>query len=177
MDKKSAKFFSLYTSIQGRLHSIILVIVHNQTVADDLLQETAATLWEKFDQFQEGTNFSAWAIRIAKNKCFEYLRRNEKTKKLFRNDFYSQVVDLAVDSTQDFPTRLKALDHCCEKLDARLRTLLKLRFAENVSIKDLSVRFGQPVSTLYNHIAQALEWLRFCIKKSLSAQTMHQRYE
>lgn len=172
MDRKSAKFFRLYTSIQGRLHAIILVIVHNQSVADDLLQETAATLWEKFDQFEEGTNFSAWAIRIAKNKCFEYLRRNEKTKKLFRNEFYSRVADLAVDATQDLSTHLKALDICCEKLDAGRRSLLKLRYSENVPIKDLAVQFGQPVSTLYNHIAQALDWLRFCIKKTLSAQAI-----
>ena len=170
MDRKSAKFFSLYTGIQNRLHSIILVIVHNQSAADDLLQETAATLWEKFDQFKEGTNFSAWAIQIAKNKCFEYLRRNKKTKQLFRNDFYSQAADLAVESTQDLSTRLKALDLCCEKLDARRRALLKLHYSENVSVKELSVQFGQPVSTLYNHIAQTLDWLRFCIKKTLSAQ-------
>lgn len=170
MDKKSANFFRLYTSIQNRLHSIILVIVHNQVVAEDLLQETAATLWEKFDQFEEGTNFSAWAIRIAKNKCFEYLRRNEKTKKLFRNEFYTQAADWAVEATQDLSAHLKALDSCCEKLDAKRRSLLKLRYAENVSIKDLAVQFGQPVSTLYNHIAQALDWLRFCMKKTLSSQ-------
>ncbi|HOQ05937.1 MAG TPA: sigma-70 family RNA polymerase sigma factor [Anaerohalosphaeraceae bacterium] len=172
MDKKSAKFFRLYTSIQNRLHSIILVIVHNPSAADDLLQETAATLWEKFDQFEEGTNFAAWAIRIAKNKCFEYLRRNEKTKKLFRNEFYKQAADLAVETSEELSTRLKALDICCEKLDTRRRSLLKLHFSDNIPVKELSVQFGQPVSTLYNHIAQALDWLRFCIKKTLSAQPM-----
>lgn len=174
MDKKSTKFFSLYTNIQGRLYSIIMVIVHNQAVADDLLQETAATLWEKFDQFQEGTNFSAWAIRIAKNKCFEYLRENEKTKKLFKTEFYNQAAEIAVDSTQDFSKRVKALDDCCEKLNATQRTLLKLRYSDNVSIKEISIQYGQPISTLYQRIAQVLEWLRCCITKTISTQTLQE---
>jgi RNA polymerase sigma-70 factor (ECF subfamily) len=160
--------------MQGRLHSIIMLIVHNQTVADDLLQETAAILWEKFDQFQEGTNFPAWAIRIAKNKCFEYLRENEKTKKLLNSEFYNKVAEMAEDSTHDFSNRVKALDRCCDKLDAKQQTLLRLRYSENISIKDLSVRFGQPVSTLYQHIAQVLDWLRNCITKSLSAQSIQE---
>lgn len=174
MDKKSTKFFSLYTNIQGRLHSVIIAIVHNQTVADDLLQETAATMWEKFDKFQEGTNFSAWAIRIAKNKCFEYLRMNKETKKLFHDEFYHKIAEIAENTSNDFPRRLKALDNCCEKLDINQRTLLKLRYTDNVPIKDLSIRFGQPISTLYKRIADVLDLLRRCITKSLSSQVIQE---
>ena len=68
-----------------------MIMVHNQSAAEDLLQETVTIMWEKFDQFEEGTNFAAWAIAIARNKSLEYLKENHKTKKLFTDATYEKL--------------------------------------------------------------------------------------
>ena len=170
MDNKSSEFFSLYPSIQGRLYAYIMVMVHDSTVADDLLQETAATMWEKFDQFQEGTNFSAWAFCIAKNKIFEYFRNNQKTKKLFRGDFYERLSHLAEDSPNDYLARIDALDGCLKKLGKSDQKLISLRYKNNISIKELSMKVGKSVSTLYLHISKVLSLLHVCISTTLASQ-------
>jgi hypothetical protein len=34
--------------------------------ADDIFQETAATIWEKFSEYEQGTDFKNWALTIAR---------------------------------------------------------------------------------------------------------------
>lgn len=170
MDNKSTKFFGLYNSIHGRLLSYIMTMVHNQTASEDLLQETAAIMWENFDQFQEGTNFAAWAIAIARNKTLEYLRENQKTKKLFQSEFYEKLSYVAEESADDHSVRIKALDNCIKKLSDNNHKLISLRYKHNVPIKNISLKTGRPISTLYLHISQILGLLRICISKFLAEQ-------
>ena len=61
-------FLQLLTANQSRIMGFILAMVPNRSVADDILQETTLLMWEKFKNFQDGTNFTAWGISIAKNK-------------------------------------------------------------------------------------------------------------
>ena len=170
MDNKSTIFFGLYNSIHGRLLSYIMMMIHNQAASEDLLQETAAIMWENFDQFQEGTNFAAWAISIARNKTLEYLRENQKTKKLFKNEFYEKLSHIAEDSADDHSVRVKALDNCIRKLSDNNHKLISLRYKHNVPIKDIALETGKPISTLYLHISQILGLLRICISKFLAEQ-------
>ncbi len=170
MDNKSTKFFQLYASVHGRLLSYIMMMVHNQAASEDLLQETAAIMWEKFEQFQEGTNFSAWAFSIARNKAFEYLRDNQKTKKLFRSEFYERLAHVAEESTNDCSLRIKALDVCLKKLNGNDQKLVDLRYRSNVPIKDISLKTGKPISTLYRHFSKIMGLLRICISRSLAEQ-------
>ncbi len=170
MHNKDLNFFGLYNSIHGRLYSYIMMMVHNRTVSEDLLQETAAIMWEKFDEFQEGTNFSAWAFTIARNKIFEYLRDNQKTKKLFKNEFYDTLSHIAEDSSNDYLSRINALDDCLKKLDRSDQKLIRLRYKNNVSIKELSLKTGKSISALYLHVSRIMGLLRICISTTLACE-------
>ena len=75
-NSRNREFFKLYGQCQNHVFSILYMLVHNEADAEDLLQDTAATLLEKFDQYEEGTNFRAWAVTIAKNKALNVLRKN-----------------------------------------------------------------------------------------------------
>lgn len=172
VDSKSSKFFGLYNSIHGSLMSYIMMMVHNQTAAEDLLQETATIMWEQFDHFQEGTNFTAWAMTIARNKTLEYLRDNRRTKKLLHHEFYTKLSHVAEHSAQDYSLRVNALDDCLKKMDAKDKKLIILRYQDNISVKDISLKIGRPASTLYFRISHIINLLNLCISRSLSKQEL-----
>ena len=46
--------------------------------ADDLLQETNLIPWREFDSFEFGTNFTAWAYRIAENQVRAARKRQQR---------------------------------------------------------------------------------------------------
>ena len=66
------EFVSLITANQRRIYAYILTLVPNFNDADDVMQETTATMWERKKDFQPGTDFVAWGARIAYFKILEY---------------------------------------------------------------------------------------------------------
>jgi RNA polymerase sigma-70 factor (ECF subfamily) len=160
----------LYTTVQGRVFAFLMMMLHNRGAAEDVLQETAATMWEKFDHFQEGENFAAWAIAIARNKAFEYLRSNKKMKMLFSEDCYQQLYEAASDSSADFQARLSALDHCIGTLEDEQRHLLQLRYQNNVPVKEISQMVGSSSRFVYKKLVSIFELMRVCIQRRLSQE-------
>ncbi|MBI9017508.1 MAG: RNA polymerase subunit sigma-70, partial [Phycisphaerae bacterium] len=55
----------LFLDHQKKIYSFILMMSPNWCDADELMQETSAVMWQRFDTFEVGTNFVAWGIKIA----------------------------------------------------------------------------------------------------------------
>ena len=106
-----------------------MTVLHNTTDAEEVLQETAAVLWEKFDQYQEGTNFGAWAISIGRNKALQFLEKNRRTRQFFDKDFYDRVADYATKSTHNVDDRIHALNNCLAGISENGQKLLTMRKA------------------------------------------------
>ena len=64
----SNEFVSLLTASQRRLYAFICTLVIDRTDADEVLQETNLALWEQAERFEAGTDFVAWACRVAHYK-------------------------------------------------------------------------------------------------------------
>lgn len=59
--------------------------------ADDVLQDTYLTTFQKFDTLADKSHFKAWIISIARNKCNDYYRRKAKS------------VDVSIDELTEQP--------------------------------------------------------------------------
>lgn len=167
---KSHRFFKLYNSVHARLYSFLLIVVHNHDDAEELLQETASILWEQFDRFEEGTNFGAWAVAVARNKALEFLRKNKKTREVFNESFYDQVSLYAQESSRDVSERAQALEICLGKLGHKDRDLLIMRYRKDISTKRISQMTGRSVNGLYQSFARIIGRLRRCITQQISVQ-------
>ena len=68
MNRKSAdnmEFVRLLTGQQRQLYLYIIALLPNPTDVDDVLQATNMVLWSKADEFEPGSDFGAWARRVA----------------------------------------------------------------------------------------------------------------
>ncbi len=169
---KNSRFFKLYNSVNTRIYSFLLIIVHNHDDAEELLQETATIMWEQFDQYQEGTHFGAWAIAIARNKAMEFLRKNKKTRMVFDESFYAQISKHAEPCSGDVAERSEALRICLEKLQDSDKKLLFMRYRKDVSVKRISQLTGRSLNGLYQSFARILLVLRHCITRQLARQEL-----
>ena len=67
-DNESSRFghfIRCMSQNQKQIHAYILMMVHDYHNAEDLMQETAIILWQKFDDCVPGTSFAAWGIQVA----------------------------------------------------------------------------------------------------------------
>ncbi|MGN0528902.1 MAG: RNA polymerase sigma factor [Eubacterium sp.] len=60
--------------------------VSNKEDAEDLIQETFLTAYEKFSSLKNEEQFKPWLMSIAKNKCIDYYRKNEKNSEISYGD-------------------------------------------------------------------------------------------
>lgn len=164
---KHSLFLSEFSKSQTRLYAFILMIVHNDSEADEIFQETAALLWEQFDKYEAGTSFGAWAVSIAKFKVLEHLRQNRKNRVLFQPDLYLELSDLAVPESTEVDHRIKALRTCFQRLDRSYRSLLSLRYQKNLSIKTIAEQKGVSAGIMYRKLSKVFSLLRQCVERTM----------
>lgn len=148
----SEDFVELMTSFQGRMYAYILSLTANPDAANDILQETNLVLWRKSTEYQLGTNFKAWAFRIANFQVMAYRQRRIRDRLVFDDEF---MMTLSVDAnTYDntYEIRQKKLVSCMDKLPERQRDLIQRRYSIGASIK----KIADELKSTANSIAQAL---------------------
>ena len=79
----SESFLVLVTGAQRALHAFILKLVPSLADADNILQETNLVLWSKQGEFRLGTDFLAWAFRIARYQVMAYRKRQSLDRLVF----------------------------------------------------------------------------------------------
>ncbi len=52
--------------------------VGNFHTAEDLAQETFVQALQSISSLRDGSRFKVWLLRIARNKCIDYIRRNPR---------------------------------------------------------------------------------------------------
>src|SRR4051794_25929811 len=72
------EFVTLYLQNSRRVYGFVRSLVPHKPDADDVFQEVGRTLWEKFDQYEGGTNFLVWAFSIARFAVFHYRRSQSR---------------------------------------------------------------------------------------------------
>ncbi|MEX0867762.1 MAG: sigma factor, partial [Pirellulales bacterium] len=85
------EFEELFRGHARAIFGHVRALVPNSQDAEEVFQETSVTLWTKFDQYQRGTDFRAWACRIAYYKVLKLRDRQHRSPKLFSPEFLEAV--------------------------------------------------------------------------------------
>lgn len=76
-NKNEVAFDELFHSTRDYLFYFVFGILRNEEASDDILQETYLTVFEKITSY-EGNNFLAWIMTIARNKAFNYYKKENR---------------------------------------------------------------------------------------------------
>ena len=60
------QFLSLFLRSERELFRYVVALVPNVADAEDIVQQTALVLWEKFSAYDPGQPFTPWACRFAR---------------------------------------------------------------------------------------------------------------
>ncbi len=165
---KSEKFFKLYNAAQRRVYAYLLMMVHNHNDAEDLLQETASVLWEKFDEFDRSGSFAAWAIGIARHKALNFLKSKHNSRPLFDDEFYLDISETANAESESMDRRLNALRNCIEKMSLQNQQLIHLRFEKGATVKKISQLSAFSVDAVYKKISRIYSVLHDCVDRTVT---------
>src|SRR5438067_10799829 len=70
------RFLSLFLRSEREIFRYVAVLVPNVADVEDIVQQTAIALWEKFDAYEPNRPFTPWACRFALNKTKQWIEFN-----------------------------------------------------------------------------------------------------
>ncbi|HEY1785842.1 MAG TPA: sigma-70 family RNA polymerase sigma factor, partial [Pirellulales bacterium] len=162
------EFVRLFSRVEPRLHAYILTMVPNWADAADIFQEASSVLWRKFEQFEPGTNFFAWACQIARLEVAAFRKRNRRQELLFSDEFVAAVASTSEALTSTLETRQGFLIDCLQKLRPRDRELLRLRYHDESTIDKLAQHTGRNAQAVYKALQRIRRQLFQCIERHIA---------
>lgn len=164
-DKRS--FGMLVSKYQRKLFRLILRLVHNQTEAEDVVQETFIKAYRALHQFRGDAAFYTWLYRIGINTARNFLD-NRGRKVLTATDMTAEQVESfgEGENLRDINTPESVLASkqiaqtvhlAIDDLPDDLRSALLLREVEGLSYEEIAMAMACPVGTVRSRIFRARE--------------------
>jgi RNA polymerase sigma-70 factor (ECF subfamily) len=155
------EFVRLFTASQRKIYWYIFALLHDSHDTEEVFQETALVLWQKFAAFTPGTSFVAWACRIAFNKVRRFRETHRRDLPCFSDVFLEEVApDLLAVIDGDLSDKLhEQLADCFGKLREPDRDLIERRYRPGATTRRVAAEVGRSTDAVYkalNRIHQAL---------------------
>lgn len=167
-------FMRLLQQHQTQILSFIYCLVHHLPDAEDVLQQTAITLWNKFDEFDREapeSSFLAWAKTVAKNKSLTFLRDQRRQRVRFSNSLVEQLAERPLWSSNENQRRLAALAHCRQKLAPNDQSLLLQCYgATTGKIQEVAANLERTVDSVYVSLSRIRKSLAECIRRTIAQE-------
>jgi RNA polymerase sigma-70 factor (ECF subfamily) len=169
------EFVRLLMANERRLLAHILVLLPNLSDAEDALQETSIVLWRKFSEFAPGSDFRAWAFRVAENVVRNHWAKQHRCRVKFDERLLAAVAADAEQMREELDLARAAMLDCIKLLPPGDRDLLARRYEIGATIKSVAEAVGRPVEGLYKAMRRIHETLHDCVQNKISTEGIHVR--
>jgi RNA polymerase sigma-70 factor (ECF subfamily) len=162
-------YLRLLTQHDRWLATYVYSLVASTTDAQDILQEVKVTMWKQFAKFEPGTNFRAWARKIATNQILNYRRAVKKLRNAQLEDDFIEAVAAEIDRRADVLDRkADALRICLRKLPEAHRKIVVWRYYEDWGVEEIAAKSERTVETVYRLLSRIRSVLNDCVSRQLA---------
>ncbi len=158
---------------QTKLFSYLYRLVGNREETEDLLQNVFVKVYNNLDRFDRRKKFSSWIYRIAHNEAVNFLKKKGKKKFISLEDITTSKDKLEISTPERSPADSwikkelkKEVEIAMEKLPAKYKEVLLLRYFLDKSYGEMSEILGKPVNTVGTLLNRAKKKLLQVLGKS-----------
>ncbi len=153
-----------HTVVSGYIRSMVI----DFHLAEDVLQETAATVAEKFDTYDRSRPFLPWALGIAKNKILHALRTSSRDRLVFDENIVTQLSVTYAELQPDASDMQIALERCVERVQGRSKKLLEMRYVREQTAGAIAAATGMAVGAVTVSLHRIRKALSECMEQQLA---------
>lgn len=159
------QFETLLAGVIDTAYGIAHRLTRSRDDAEDLVQETALQAFRNFHQFQPGTNFRAWFLRILTNAFYARYRKQKRqpqtTSLEDAEPLYIQwkAVGLGLHLQHQDPAahvmnRMgeEQISHAIHELPEEFRVVCVLYFMQDASYQEIAETLDCPVGTVRSRL-------------------------
>ncbi|MBA4386799.1 MAG: hypothetical protein C0404_02390 [Verrucomicrobia bacterium] len=157
------QFLRLFLNSEGELLAYILSMGIDPHCAEDVLQETALVMFKKFDEFEKGTNFRAWAFTIVRYQILR-LRKWQARQPIQLSDEAMNRLEARALNEDNTHIQFEALTHCVDKLSDNSREMVRMRYNKKMDLPDIAQQLSRPVDSIYTTMSRIRKTLQDCVE-------------
>jgi len=156
--------FMLYKQYSKAMYNIAIRFLSNKMDAEDILQESFVTAFERLSDLSSFNAFGNWLKRIVINNCISHIRRNrivfeEINDYLLEDESYSEEIDFIIDPA--------IVHNAIRELPGGARSILILYALEGYRHHEIAEMLGISESTSKTQYKRALTLLNRNLKPRL----------
>jgi len=162
----------VYNEFFGVLYHLCLNYLHNEKIAEEIIQDTFLKLWEIREKLDDQINIRNYLYTITKNNCLNYLRNQKVSMKYLENlrylemQFNYEALEKLGDYLQFEELRNK-IEEAISTLPTDIQETFKFSRFEELSYKEIANLQDICVKTVEARISKALRQLRAELKDYL----------
>lgn len=143
--------------LRNEIYNYALFMSKNHADAEDITQETFLKAVKFSYKFEEGTNYKAWLVTIARNQFINFYRKRKRQPSKVDTD---DALTYYIDKTEYFePLELKEeIEKSFSILDDKQKTVMSL-FIDGYSYADIAHDLSIPKGTVMSRIFRSREKL------------------
>lgn len=156
-------FGLLYDRYLQKVYRKAYSFVHDQDLAQDLAQDIMVKVYRQLHKFGGKSRFSTWLYAISYNFCVEYYRKHKK--------LHLQPLDTKYDLSEEVEDnewmdgRCKQLKLALERISSEDKTILLMKYQQDLSIKELTERLNISDSAAKMRLARARQRVKELIQE------------
>lgn len=159
----------------GSVYAFLYRMVRDQSVAEDLVQETFLKVWKSFTRYDETKPFRTWLFAIAKNNAYDWLK---KKRALPFSAFADEDEPFENEPDRELlPDELlfreeiaREFDQILSKLSEKYQALLILVYQEGFSLHEVAEILKEPYNTVKSRHQRAVRQLRVFLLEAAASK-------
>jgi RNA polymerase sigma-70 factor (ECF subfamily) len=163
---EQAQFLRLFLSSERELFRYVSALVPSAVDAEEIVQQAAVVLWEKFDQYDPHQPFTPWACRFALNVAKQWMARRQRWKTLLDGNLAEELLQRRHEMLPVMESRLQHLDACMNKLPRDQWEIIESYYFRRVGVEAIGRETRRSVEAIYKALQRIRRSLRECIEKA-----------
>lgn len=152
-------FGELVQRYEQRLMRVISRFVHDQSLVEDIAQDTFLKAYRRLELFDPSRRFGPWLFQIGVNMTLDHMRRARRRIRwsLFsqRQKEDSRPIDPGQDDPRDAIDTTQEVRAVLAQVPEKYRTVLILRDLENFSTSEIAAILNRKEATIRWRLAEA----------------------
>ena len=145
---------------QEKLYRVAFSYLKNEESALDVVQESIEKALKNIYQLKEKEYIKTWFYRILINECLQYIKKN---KRIITCEL--QEIENKIEWNDNITTEGIDIYNHIQKLNEKVRTVIILRFFEDMKIEEIEKKKKTNVNTVKSRLYKGLKELKNLIER------------
>lgn len=160
-------FLKSFLKHRSMLYGFVFSMTGDRSEAEDVLQDVAVVLWERFGRYDPSRPFGAWARGIAAKKILQW-RAGRRRLPMYLEPEALEAVLRAYDRIEPGSPEKEALRRCLQNLPQKARDLVRLRHERSLSLREIAEHLKSTVGAVHKLLSRIRLKLLDCVRRRLA---------